>query len=598
MLRDYQEEALASVNEAFGRGVWSQVVVLPTGSGKTVVFAHLPHAMRFWLHEFPDRQQKMLVLAHREELLEQAARKLDHYNPDLRVGMEAAGKRASPMDDVVVTSVQTLSARGGKRLQNLNPDEFRIVVVDEAHHAPAASYQTVLKHFGLVPDMTEMMGPGETMNAEHYRQVYRDWWSKTWPNKLLVGVTATPNRADAIGLEWTFRELVYEKTIRWMVAQGYLVPPVGYHVDTDVSLDTVKMTAGDFNISGLAKAVNTPARNTTAVQAWLARAKGRRTLGFTVDVQHARDMAAMFNSEGVKAAWVSGDGGGDWISGNTTREAIVALFRGSAYDVLCNCQLLTEGFDDPMTECILMARPTTSQTLYMQMLGRGLRPWESKEDCIVLDMVDVARKHSLVTAGDLFGLPKAFNAKGMKLTALADMIDHALETQPDLPLPAGLDVESFSKHVKKFNIWSVAESDTANRFGRLRWIESGKDHFRLALPVRQQSDGALLSGKSGSAECLDITVGTLGCWSVRLFTGHTSVPIAETDDVGGAFLRAERWVEHNRADAWRMKAKDAAWRDRPPSDKQVALLKRLGAPLPTTRGQASDMLDQFYGAKK
>lgn len=608
MLRDYQKETLAASWDAFQRGVWSQMMVLPTGAGKTVVFAHLPHQYRGWIEQFPDRQQKMLVLAHRDELIDQAWKKLDHYNPDLRIGIEAAKRRATPMDDVVVASVQTLTAGNGGRLSQLDPMEYRIVVIDEAHHAPAVSYQQVLRHFDLVQG--EAWQNGATVlsvfshskpsnNLSEVRALQRQWWKGHWPNRLLIGVTATPNRADNIGLEWTFNELVYEKTIRWMVQRGYLVPPVGWFVDTGVDLDGVKMTAGDFNVGALAQAVNTPRRNEQTVAAWAAKAIGRRSIAFCCDIKHARDLANAFQQTGVNAAWVSGDGG--WaLGGASDRDYIVARYKEGAYDVLCNCNLLTEGFDDPATSCIIMARPTTSQGLYMQMLGRGLRPSESKQDCLVLDVVDVARKHSIVTAGDLFGLPRLFNAKGEELTALADSVEAALAACPDLPLVDGLDPASFAAHVKAFNIWAVSESDVANKFARLRWIEAKQDVYRLALPAKQAEDGALVSGANAGIERLEISQSTLGAWAVRVYSSGLYRHIGETDDLGGAFLKAERWVEFERPDAFAIKAKDAPWRDKPASEKQRLLLAKLGAPgdlSKLTRGQASDMLDKFYGSR-
>jgi ATP-dependent helicase IRC3 len=347
-LRPYQVECLSSVQQSMSRGVWSQVAVVPTGGGKTVIFAQLPSALRPWLSTFGSAQQRMLVIAHREELIEQAADKLRKANPDLRVGIEQGKYRSTPFDDVVVASVATLTASGGRRLRQLNPDDFRIVVVDEAHHTPADTYQQVLRYFGLVP-------PKEFQKASPYaRTALREWWDITRPQRLLLGVTATPQRSDAVGLEWSYREIVFERTLRWMIDQGYLTPLSGYVVETGVNLDAVRRVAGDYVVDDLANAVDTPELNRLAVDAWLRYADGRRTIVFSVNVQHAINLAAEFRRRGIAADSVAGS--------DRDRDDRVKEFRNGDLDVLVNCDLLTEGVDIPEIECVILVKPTQSQS--------------------------------------------------------------------------------------------------------------------------------------------------------------------------------------------------------------------------------------------
>lgn len=582
-LRDYQEEACAAIRNALARNVWSQIVVLPTGAGKTVLFAHLQQALADWLAPYPWRKQKMLVIAHREELLDQAKDKIQFYNRDLRIGIEQGARRAAPMDDVVIASIQTLAARNGARLARLNPDDFRIVVVDEAHHAAADSYQDVLRYFGLVPTWPDRTGQDET----ELRAAYRTWWdTPPTADKLLLGVTATPARGDAIGLEWTFRELVYEKTLRWMIQRDYLVPLVGYVVETEISLDTVRKVAGDFNVGQLARVVNTPERNQQAVAAWRDYAWNRRTIAFCVDIQHAKDLAAAFNAVGIVADWVSGE--------DADRDRKVQRLRDGDLDVICNCNVLTEGFDEPGVSAILHCRPTNSPTLYMQMTGRGTRKADGKADCVVIDMVDIARRHALVTAGDLFGLPKRWNALGRSLEAQAAAVDAIQMAFPDVPLIEGLTLDALQATVKRIDLWAIRDSETAGKYARLRWVEESPDRFHVALPARTET-GALESVTQGR---LEIRRALLGGWDVFVI-GTARESLGSVDDIGLAFDRAERWVKATRPDAWAMKQKDAAWRDRAASEKQVALLRRLRAPMGDglTRGQASDMLDKYYARR-
>jgi hypothetical protein len=497
-----------------------------------------------------------------------------------------------------------LATGNGRRLQKLDPDSFRMIVVDEAHHTPASTYQAVLKHFGLVPMVTDDVDVEVVSSAgdlAQRRERYKQWWKSNWPHKLLLGVTATPNRGDSVGLEWTFNELVFERTIRWMVERGYLAQPVGHMIETGVDLDVVKTIAGDFNQGQLAQAVNTPRRNLQTVSGWQQRCLGRRSLAFTVDVQHAKDLCAAFRAAGVNAAWVSGDGG-DALGGVTDRGYIIERFKAGAFDVLCNCNLLTEGFDDPGVGAIVMARPTKSQSLYMQMIGRGLRLDEGKADCIILDVVDTARRHSIVTGGDLFGLPKLWKPKGQSYIEQIAKLEAMIAAVPDVPLLPGMDLDAVAAKVKAFNIWQVSESDTANKFARLRWQELTPECFRIAIPSFNKETGAAVSGQNSALERMEIQQRMLGGWSICILSPNAITPVGEADDVQSAFVKAERYLEHTRPDAFRMRAKDAPWRDQPASEKQIALLTKLRAPVAAlknlTRGGASDMLDKYFASRK
>jgi ATP-dependent helicase IRC3 len=561
-LRPYQNDCLSSIEQAFGRGVWSQVAVVPTGGGKTIIFAQLPRALRSWLDTFPAFEQKMLVLAHREELLAQAAAKIQQANPDLSVGVEQGKLRSRPMDDVVVASVATLTASGARRLKQFRPDDFRVVVVDEAHHTPADTYQQVLRYFGLVP-------PKELQKASPYaRTALREWWNVTKPQRLLLGVTATPQRSDAVGLEWSYREIVFERTLRWMIDQGYLSPLSGYVVETGVNLDAVRRVAGDYVIDDLANAVDTPELNRLAVDAWLRYADERRTIAFSVNVQHAINLAAEFRRRGIAADSVAGS--------DRDRDERVKEFRNGDLDVLVNCDLLTEGVDIPEIECVILVKPTQSQSKYMQMIGRGSRLFPGKTDCIIIDCVGVARKHALITCGDLFGLPSKFNANGQDFRTQSDAVEKLREQYPGAVLLEGLTPETLQSTITKIDLWSVRESQAVNTYARLRWMEDSATKYRLVLPERTDQ-GALV--ERGGGRRLIIEQGLLGLWTVTLETGES---LGQTDTLAQAFGRAERWVQGERPDVWSMMQQDAKWRDR-----------RAPIPKDMTRGMASDMLDRY-----
>ena len=221
LLRPYQSEALNAVRDAYKADKRRVIVSLPTGTGKTVVFAHFPRVLKM--------KKRLLVLAHREELLLQARDKFRSIDPELKAEIEQAGARAAADAKVVIASVPTL-ARNGARLARLHPDEFSIVVVDEAHHAVAPSYRRIFDHFGLFE-------PGVS--------------------RYLIGFTATPCRGDKQGLGEVFEEVCYARDMREMIACRYLCPITGWRIDTDLSLDNVKVRHGDFVESQLARVVNT-----------------------------------------------------------------------------------------------------------------------------------------------------------------------------------------------------------------------------------------------------------------------------------------------------------------------------------------------------
>src|SRR5207244_1384913 len=272
-LRAYQSEALNAVCDAYRSGKRRVIVSLPTGTGKTVVFAHFPRVLKM--------KKRLLVLAHREELLLQARDKFRSIDPELKVEIEQAGSRAADDAKVVIASVPTL-ARSGARLSRLHPDEFSIVVVDEAHHAVAPSYRRIFDHFGLFE-------PGEV-----------------------------------------FEEVCYARDMREMIAYRYLCPITGWRIDTDLSLDNVKVRHGDFVESQLARVVNTPLRNTLLVKAYRDFAAGRRAIIFCVDVAHAQDVHRAFDEAGIRAAPVWGELSRD------ERRNVLAEFSAGKIDVVTN----------------------------------------------------------------------------------------------------------------------------------------------------------------------------------------------------------------------------------------------------------------------
>jgi ATP-dependent helicase IRC3 len=533
-LRPYQTEALASVRDAYKAGKRRVLVSLPTGTGKTVVFAHFPSVFRM--------KKRLLVLAHREELLLQAEDKFRSVSPELLVGIEQASVRAPAGSHVVIASVATL-ARSPKRLAQLDPDDFSIIIVDEAHHAVAPSYRRILDHFGLFEKQ---------------------------PERFLVGFTATPRRGDHQGLGDVFEEVCYARDMREMIGHGYLAPVAGWRIDTGLSLDQVQKRRGEFVESQLARVVNTPERNSLVIRASREFARGRRTIVFCVDVAHARDMQRAFSKAGIRAGAVWGE------LPREERQAVLKQFSVGEIDVITNCNLLTEGFDEPRVDCVIMARPTHSKLLYAQMLGRGTRLHPDKSDLVVLDVVDNSSTHHLPGLHSLFDLPETMNLSGGNALETERQVAELTRKYPwvdTLRLRTPADIRSASERIEFFNFDSPPELIEVSK---LTWL-SVPGGYRLPLP-----DGDWISVESNLLERWDVT-----------HVGRTEVTLLGPErTLAGAVNRAERFVRAKLPDALTLLQRSARWREGHPTSKQAAMLARFGLPAPAglTRGQASQMI--------
>jgi ATP-dependent helicase IRC3 len=362
VLRDFQREALEAVIGEYHAGVTRQLVNLPTGSGKTIVMAAV--AKHF--------NQRTLILAHREELLTQAVDKIKLYWPQASIGI-VKGEKDEFDSHIVVGSVQTCCRP--KRLEALKKQGFKLLLIDECHHAMASTYQDIIASLGFAD------GSG-----------------------LMVGVTATAMRGDQLGLGDLFQKITFARSISTMIRAGYLSPVVGRKILTNFTLEQIKTSNGDYDISELSEAVNTPERNAFIVEKFLAYARERKAIAFCVDVQHCKDLADAFKRAEITCEAVYGAMPPD------ERKAALDGLKTGRVQVLTSCGLLVEGFDEPSINAVIMARPTKSAGLYVQCVGRGLRLHPAKENCLVLDYTDLG--HNLDSAMNLTNtIPEAFCIK-------------------------------------------------------------------------------------------------------------------------------------------------------------------------------------------
>lgn len=506
---------------AFHQNVRRQVIAIATGGGKTIVAANLVHAYQSWLATFPRTHRRMIVMAHREELLHQTVDKMLRVNPTLRIDIEQASRRASDHADVVVASVQTLSAQHGRRLQQFDPARVRIVVADECHHSTCPSYVRVFEHFGMLPPPTFLPPhPAPTYHAALAQQRERlaQWDAQPPPPRLLLGLTATPIRGDRVGLEAVFQQIVYSKTIREMIREQFLCPLLAVRVESLTSLDEIRVKAGDFDVKDLSRAVNVLARNKLASQAYRAHAEQRRAVVFCVDVEHARLMAMTFTLDGIEARHIDGTMGSD------ERAQILRDFREQRFQVLCNCQILTEGWDDAGVACIIHARPTKSSLLYTQMTGRGTRTHPGKTNCLIIDIVDATSQHSLVTLATLFGLPSGFNFHGDDVLRSTEAVEALKRTHPNLSGVSLHDIQIQSAFV---DLFGPLELDVSVRQAEYPWCRVYGHHV-MSIPL--QAPGKVyfdVFPTGGQWEAWYRTSGTRGTCLGTATTLEGAIEIAE-----------------------------------------------------------------------
>jgi superfamily II DNA or RNA helicase len=358
---------------------------MPTGTGKTVAFTTLAARMGCLT----------LVVVHRDELVRQTLRTFGACWPTAAVGVVQADRNEWLGRHAVVGMVQSLRTR----LHQFPPDYFGLVVVDEAHHAPADSYRMVTDHF-----------------RPHF----------------LLGCTATPDRLDGQGLDDLFGEKpLYVYELQQAIKDGRLVRIRQYAIKTQISLDGVANRGGDFAPEALGKAVLQAGRTRAAVEALAEFAYDRKTIAFCVNLEHVDQMQEALLESGFSAESITGR------MPVEERRRILEDYAAGKFQVLVNCEIATEGFDEPSIDCVLMARPTQSRSLYQQMVGRGLRlcPPTNKDDCLVLDVTDNCRTRRLMTANSLLGV-EATNAEGADVLDLLDEQQRQRQQAVTVPLSA------------------------------------------------------------------------------------------------------------------------------------------------------------------
>lgn len=497
--------------------------------------------------------------------------------PDKTVEIDMAKTHASGLADITVASVASLQRE--QRLSKYNPKDFKLILVDEAHHIVAPGYMRILHHFGL---STKQEGT---------------------PN--LVGVSATFSRFDGVKLGAAIDEIVYHKDYVDMIDEKWLTGVIFTTVKSTADITKVRKMpgAGDFITSELSNAVNTDQVNTITVRSWLAKASGRKsTLVFCVDLRHVAGLTAKFRQYGLDARFVTGD------TDKIERGEILDAFKRGEFPVLLNCGVFTEGTDIPNIDCVVLARPTRSRNLLVQMIGRGMRLHKDKENCHIIDMVS-SLETGIVTVPTLFGLDPSElvdNASAEELKTVKERKEaegqrhtQAYEGMP-VTAPQGLPQKvTFTEYDSVFDLISDTSAE--------RHIHTISQYAWVQISPRKY----ILSGDEGSYLRLEKDEETAHWHAIvvrRLPVGISTTRYAKprqilqardlTDAVHGADKYAQKNFLHY------IITRKQAWRNALPTEGQLRTLNKMRPAddqltvHDITKGKAADMITKLkFGAK-
>lgn len=495
-LRPYQSDCINTI-EAQPPGAY--LVQMATGMGKTVTFANIPR-----------HGNRMLILSHREELVEQPRKYFD-----CSYGVERAAQRSNG-EEVVSASVQTIV----RRLDRYDPEDFGLIVCDEAHHAAASTYRKILGHFK--------------------------------PEKL-VGFTATPNRGDKVRLDNVFSRIIFQRDLRWGIQNGYLCDITCRRVDIGFDLSAVHTRRGDYAPGELEEAMDGTAD--AIAQAYRELAVGA-TLIFAVSVHQCEEIAKRIPGAVV-------------VTGETKNRAdIIKAFTAGEIPCIVNCMVFTEGTDIPRVETVIVARPTQSESLYAQMVGRGLRLYPGKDKLQLIDCVGVTGRSNLCTAPSLLGLDMDAVPARKANEIQGDLFELPLKISATSDTP-----ESWIKNIHIVDLWAQEQSYNTHDI----------NFFKMP-------DGSLVVSVADAPALVIPCPDALG--TVSLADGRRMGMQEAIDRVYSTLLQEHAECRH----LWDLEAV-RRWGRAPATEKQISIIQRRCKGFDTTglsKGDASQILNRLF----
>lgn len=565
-LRDYQVKTIKAIHQEWESGVARPASVLATGAGKTVVFAHLADQ---YLKLNPGK--RVLILSHTDELVNQAAHKMSLVNPDRTIGIVKA-ERNEVHAEIVSASVQSLRSKSRReKLRNVG-----LIVVDECHHATARTYLTILEHFGALGDE---------------------------PTCLTAGFTATLVRGDKAKLSDVWQDVAIRVSIAFLIRAGYLLDVKGKRVEVpELDLKSVKQSGGDYQEGALGDALVEAMAPEIVAKAYREHAADRKGIGFAPTVDSAYVFEKAFREQGFVTEVVHG------ALPRDERRAILARLKSGETQVVWNCMVLTEGFDEPTVSCCIMARPTKSSGLYQQAVGRVLRPDltlkpEDRGHALILDVTGVSRMHGLQSLVDLSArddLPEDVD-EDLSLLELEDLVleeeaeERAGEAPPEVWYAGPAETRDFDP----------LGSDSKRTWGRTPegtyWLSAGTSGYVFLADS--------IEGDPGTYDVIECDKAPA--------RGQHYARASMTEHRGLPFEMALAWAEEEATErggfgTTTLTTKKARWRREPATNPaQINLARRYGAKIDqvgeqfvfaetgevATKGEVSEIIDAGTAAK-
>lgn len=587
VLRPYQQDAVDAIEANWADGITRPAVVIATGGGKTTIFSHL---IGRHVERLRKEGKRILVLAHRGELLEQAEARIKLQNPSVWTAIVKGnrGQKTHRFADVVIASIQTLARP--KRREAV--DRIGMVIVDECHTVGSKSYKDVLTHYGVLG--------GET---------------------LAVGFTATLTRMDG-GLPDVWQAVAYQRKIAALIKDGNLVHPIAHVVNVPgLNLSTTRVTAGDLNAKDIANALEGSAAFRVIAEEYKSLCGERPGVVFMPNVATALEQAEAFQRVGIASECITGQ------MGVEDRAGVYKRYNEGDTQVIVNCNVLIEGWDAPHTSVVVIGRPTLNPGNYIQMVGRGLRLHPGKSDCIVMDLSGASHKHSLAGVNDLesdctancdcnclrcgcgdrckcairkdcgcrcIEVHEANAAKGCRCAGTDDCPCRCAgeEISPDVPCECANDIEcgckgeGAAKEAKEAEASVLTQRTVMDILGEsltkssYTWLKTyaGADFIQCGNNCLV----FLLPAKDGSGFHVGVTDTLTRNSKIEKLSGD-ALPADQAKDVAEAHVDAMGWTYSNRK---------ASWRRTPASEAQVRVIQGLGQTItgPISKGAASDMI--------
>jgi len=551
-LRDYQRDTISATVESYDKNISKQLITLATGLGKTVIATNIVKTFREkFISE--GKPHKALFLVDQIDLVDQSYNSFKRSDPNLRIGIEQSDRKIDREVDLVIACVPTIGRENSKRILKFKEEEFGIILTDEAHKAVSDTWIRVLNYFAVGP-------------VRHN------------PEKLLLGLTATPNRTDGVKLGKLYDDITVNYDLPWAIKNGWLTDIEVFNVQTTTDISHVKTRKGEFAPGELNDAVNNAVRNAQILKAYKEYADGERAFVYCASVAHAYELEKIFNHQGISSGVIEAN------TDKAYRKHMLEQHKNGELPVLFNHSTLTTGVDSPNTSTLILARPIKSELIYRQIIGRGLRPHPSaqidtlgmdahirrfliedsiKPACKVIDLEDVTGSHGTMSVPTLFGLSRKIAAEKPRFFKDVVEVVEAKEHELGVDLSQIEDLTEIDLIVerRKGNLGSLETPREIHSFTDNAWIELGEDHYELNL--------------SSSNVSMIVVKNQLEQYEVREYKHKEkqTMRLQSFNNLSGAFQLADAYAKENYDT--RYQNRKAEWRGQGVTTKQFRLLTQM-----------------------